>query len=146
VSMNFSSQITFLYFDDLHTPAEFFEETLGLETVDDQGFAKIYRISGGAFLGIVDAARGHCNVPTEQNTLITLVTEDVQGCYEHLLSKGIRAESRPQINPNANVECFFFEGPGGYAFEIQRFLDPEISRHFQIGSQPAAGDEAAQSE
>ena len=39
--MKFFSQITFLYFEDLTEPALFFEGTLGLEKVDDQGFAKI---------------------------------------------------------------------------------------------------------
>jgi hypothetical protein len=145
MTLSFSSQITFLYFDDLHAPSGFFEQTLGLETVDDQGFAKIYRVSAGAFLGIVDAAQGHCSAATEQNTLITLVTDDVQGWYEHLLSRGVHLESRPQVNPKANVECFFFEGPGGYAFEIQRFLNPEVSMHFKIGSQAAEGGKTGKS-
>jgi hypothetical protein len=83
----------------------------------------------------VDAAKGHCNAATEKNTLITLVTDDVQGWYEHLLSRGVPLESRPKVNPQANVECFFFEGPGGYAFEIQRFLNPEVSKHFETAQQ-----------
>jgi hypothetical protein len=29
------------------------------------------------------------------------------------------------------VECFFFQGPGGYAFEVQRFLNPDVSKYFQ---------------
>ena len=128
--MHFSSQITFLYFDNLEAPKEFFEETLGLDTIDDQGFAKIYRIAGGAFIGIVDAAQGYCQAPTEQNTLVTLIADDVHQWYEHLISQGVHIENPPQVNPKANVECFFFTGPGGYAFEIQRFLNPEISNHF----------------
>ena len=36
--MQFSSQITFLYFDDLKDATLFFEETLKLTKVDDQGF------------------------------------------------------------------------------------------------------------
>ena len=84
--MQFSSQITFLYFDDLNDVIPFFEEILMLTLIDDQEFAKIYRISGGAFLGIVDATQGYCQAPTEQNTLITLVTEDVHKWYAHLKS------------------------------------------------------------
>ena len=88
--MQFSSQITFLYFDDLSEATLFFEDTLKLSKVDDQGFAKIYCISGGAFLGIVDASQGYCRAPTEQNTLITLVTDDVHQWYEHLKSRGVQ--------------------------------------------------------
>ena len=75
--MKLSSQITFLYFKDLKGPAHFFEEILTLEKIDDQGFARIYKIAGGAFIGIVDESKGHCDAPTEKNTLITLVTDDV---------------------------------------------------------------------
>ena len=128
--MEFSSQITFLYFDDLNDATLFFEETLKLAKVDDQGFAKIYRISGGAFLGIVDASQGYCRAPSEQNTLITLVTENVKDWYQRLKSRGIQVDAPPKHQAKANVECFFFTGPGGYAFEVQKFLNPEIAAQF----------------
>ena len=129
--MQFSSQITFLYFDDLDDATLFFEETLKLIKVDDQGFAKIYRISGGAFLGIVDASKGYCRAPSEQNTLITLVAENVKDWYQRLKTSGVKIDGPPKINEIANVECFFFQGPGGYAFEVQRFLNPLIAEKFQ---------------
>jgi hypothetical protein len=129
--MKFFSQITFLYFEDLTEPALFFEGTLGLEKVDDQGFAKIYRISDGAFLGIVDASQGYCKAASEQNTLITLVTDDVHQWYEHLKSQGVRIDAPPKFHAKAKVECFFFQGPGGYAFEVQRFLNPDVSKYFR---------------
>jgi hypothetical protein len=128
--MQLSSQITFLYFKELTEPGRFFEEILKLEKVDDQGFARIYKISGGAFIGIVDEANGYGKAATEKNVLITLVTEDVHPWYERLKEAGIAIAAPPAIHSKANVECFFFEGPGGYAFEIQRFLNPEIAMHF----------------
>lgn len=129
--MRFSSQITFLYFNELTGPAHFFEEILQLQKVDDQGFARIYKITGGAFIGIVDEAKGYCDAPNEKNVLITLVTEDVHQWYERLKDAGIAIDAAPTIQEKANVECFFFEGPGGYAFEIQKFLNPEIAKHFK---------------
>ena len=128
--MRLSSQITFLYFKELAEPAHFFEEVLGLPKVDDQGFARIYRISGGAFIGIVDEAQGYCDAPAAKNMLITLVTEDVHQWYERLKAAGVAIDAAPAIHEKANVEGFFFEGPGGYAFEIQKFLNPEIAMHF----------------
>ena len=129
--MQFSSQITFLYFDDLNDAILFFEETLKLTKVDDQGFARIYRISGGAFIGIVDASKGYCRASREQNTLITLVTENVKDWYQRLKASGVKIDSPPKINETANVECFFFQGPGGYAFEVQWFLNPLIAEQFR---------------
>lgn len=128
--MKLSSQITFLYFKDLSAPAHFFEDILQLQKIDDQGFARIYKISGGAFIGIVDETTGHCDAPTEKNVLVTLVTDDVHPWYERLRDAGVAIEAAPAIQPKANVECFFFEGPGGYVFEIQTFLNPEIAMHF----------------
>jgi len=128
--MKLSSQITFLYFKELKEPGHFFEDVLKLEKIVDQGFARIYQIAGGAFIGIVDESQGHCNAPKEKNTLITLVTDDVHPWYERLLAAGMAIEAAPAIQPKANVECFFFEGPGGYDFEIQTFLNPDIAKHF----------------
>jgi predicted enzyme related to lactoylglutathione lyase len=129
--MKLSSQITFIYFKDLTEPAQFFEEILQLQKVDDQGFARIYKISGGAFIGIVDADQGYCDAPTAKNVLITLVTEDVHQWYERLKEAGVAIDAAPAVHQKANIEGFFFEGPGGYAFEIQKFLNPEIANHFK---------------
>jgi hypothetical protein len=129
--MKLSSQITFLYFKDLSEPAQFFEEILQLQKVDDQGFARIYKISGGAFIGIVDVDQGYCDAPTAKNVLITLVTEDVHQWYERLKEAGVAIDAAPAVHPKANIEGFFFEGPGGYAFEIQKFLNPKIAIHFK---------------
>ena len=128
--MTLSSQITFLYFKELTGPAIFFEETLGLQKVDDQGFARIYRISGGAFIGIVDEAHGYCDAPAAKDVLITLVTDDVHPWYKRLKDAGVAVDAAPAIHEKANVECFFFEGPGGYAFEIQKFLNPGVAKYF----------------
>ncbi len=129
--MKLSSQITFLYFKELTGPAHFFEDILQLQKVVGQGFARIYKISGGAFIGIVDEAKGYCEAPTAKNVLITLVTEDVHPWYERLKDAGVAIDAAPAIHEKANVECFFFEGPGGYAFEIQKFLNPGIAMHFK---------------
>ena len=129
--MNLSSQITFLYYKELSEPAHFFEEILGLQKVDDQGYARIYRISGGAFIGIVDEAHGYCEAPAAKDVLITLVTDDVHPWYERLKDAGVAVDAPPAIQEKANVECFFFEGPGGYAFEIQKFLNPAVAMHFK---------------
>jgi len=124
------SQITFLYFKDLAEAAFFFEDILQLELVDDQGAAKIYRLSGNAFIGIVDEKEGHCRAREKNAVLITIIAEKVQEWYDYLVSRGVRMETPVQRPENFPVECFFFKGPGGYEFEIQRFLKEETARQF----------------
>lgn len=125
------AQITFLYYKDFTEAVNFFENILDLELVDDQGAARIYRISGGAFIGVVDEKEGHCQSQETNAVLITLVTEDVKGWYDYLLSKGIEMETPVQRPESFPVECFFFKGPGGYEFEIQKFLKEETAKQFK---------------
>ena len=129
------SEITFMYFKELAEPARFMEEVLQLELVDDQGFARIYRVGGGGFIGIVDEAKGHHRAQDDNAVLITLVVDEVQPWHERLNGMGLRMLSGIKTVPEANVECFFFVGPGGYHFEIQKFLDPEVEARFKL--QPA---------
>jgi hypothetical protein len=62
--------------------------------------------------------------------LITLVVDDVRAWYDYLKSSGVCMETEPGFQAKANVECFFFQGPGGYVFEIQKFLNPDVSARF----------------
>jgi len=124
------SHITFLYFRGLAEAAHFFEDILSLELVDDQKAAKIYRLSGNAFIGIVDEKEGHCRVQEKNAVLITLVADNVQEWYDYLVSRGVRMETPVQRPESFPVECFFFKGPGGYEFEIQRFLNKKTAERF----------------
>ncbi len=125
-----TSQITFLYFQNLKAPARFFEEILQFQPVDDQGFAKIYRAAEGAFIGIVDDRHGHHKPKDESAVLISLTAEDVTGWHDYLKERGVKILAPVKIHEQAHVESCFFEGPGGYSFEIQRFLNPDTARLF----------------
>jgi predicted enzyme related to lactoylglutathione lyase len=120
------SQIVFLYYHDLQSISSFYEEVLGLELVDDQEWARIYRVCGNAFVGIVASSKGF-HQPQEKNAvLVTLVVDDVPGWYEYLLKKGTKMLTEPRYIEEIQVRGFFFEDPGGYTFEVQQFLNPDI--------------------
>lgn len=124
------SQITFLYYRDLHPIALFYEDVLGLELVDDQKWARIYRVSGHAFIGMVAGEKGF-HQPQEKNAvLVTLVVDDVPRWYEHLQSKGVKMLTELRHMEEIQVRCFFFEDPGGYTFEVQQFLNPNLAAIF----------------
>jgi len=124
------SQITFLYYHQIEPAASFYGEALGLELVEDQGWAKIYRISGSAFLGIVAGEKGF-HTPQERNAvLVTLVVDDVPGWYDRLKRLGIKLLSEIKHSPEIGVQGFFFQDPGGYALEVQQFLKPRQQEIF----------------
>jgi predicted enzyme related to lactoylglutathione lyase len=127
------SQITFLYYQDIEQAASFFQQVLGLEPVEDQQWAKIYRLSGNAFLGAVSGEQGFHQVQDQSAVLITLVVDDVRWWYEHLKSHGVKLLSELQHREEIQIRCFFFEDPGGYSYEIQQFLKPDLINIFHPG-------------
>ena len=120
------SQITFLYYDEIEPIARFYEEVMGFELVEDQRWAKIYRVGSDAFLGIVVGEKGYHRTREKSAVLVTLVVDDVLGWYEHLKVNGVRPLTDVQDREDIQIRCFFFDDPGGYTLEIQQFLKPEL--------------------
>lgn len=125
------SQITFFYYRDFERARDFYERIMGFELADDQGTCRIYRVRGTAFLGIVDERYGHCSAPrNESNVLLTLVTNDVKGWWNHLHKEKVKITSELLSKPEIQIEAFFFEDPEGYALEVQSFLNPGLRKVF----------------
>ncbi|WP_244629710.1 VOC family protein [Martelella limonii] len=121
--------ITFYYYEDIHAVAPFYEDVLGFELVLDQGLARIYRIAGNAYFGIVDGNKGHLKHQPKSAALLTVVSEDVEAWHEKLSKAGVTGLSG-MLRGNY-CEHFFFEDPAGYAIEIQRFHNPEVAKLFK---------------
>lgn len=124
------SQITFLYYRDLQPVQKFYQEIMGFELVEDQGWAKIYRVSGNAYLGIVDGKRGFHKAQEKSAVLITLVVDDEFGWYDYLKRKGVKMLTKLREMEDIQIRGFFLEDPGGYAIEVQQFLNPDVARIF----------------
>lgn len=121
--------ITFFYYDDIHVAAPFYENDLGLELVLDQGLARIYRIAGKCYFGIVDGNRGHLKHQEKSAVLLTIVAQDVEGWHKRMKEAGVNGLS--EILRGTYCEHFFFEDPAGYAIEIQRFHNPDVAKLFK---------------
>ena len=120
------SQITFFYYPDLAEPAGFYEEVMDFELVEDQGFARLYRVTGNAFMGIVVGDRGFRRPQASNAVLLTLLVSDVNGWYAYLWSSGAKLLTEIQDRPAMGLRCFFLEDPGGYGIEIQEFTTPRL--------------------
>ena len=124
------SQIAFFYYPDLAPAAAFYEGVLGFPLVVDQGWARIYRVAGTAFLGIVAGEKGF-HRPQERNAvLLTLVVDDAAAWYQHLAAQGITLLTELRHREDLQIRCFYLQDPGGYSIEIQEFLQPEARRQF----------------
>jgi len=114
-------QVTFLYTRDLEMTAQFYEQTMGLPLVLDQGSCRIYRVGAGGYLGFCwreDA------LLQPEGLILTIVTGEVDRWHHYLQSRGIDFERPPTYNADYNIYQCFLRDPNGYLIEIQQFLDP----------------------
>ena len=122
--------ITFLSYADPEAGIRFYHDVLGLTLVEDQGWAKVYRICEGGYVGIVQAKKSPAE-PVGAGALLSLTVPDVDAWYEHLKGhQEIEILSAPAMVPGIPVYSFFLMDPAGYHLEIQAFTDPETAVRF----------------
>ena len=121
----FAQQITFLYAEVPAPSWEFYENTLGLALVQDQGTCRIYATSPGerGFLGIcrARAPRASENPRVQGGVVFTFVDPDVEGWHAKLKALGVKVPERVEYSEAYRVTHFFFHDPAGYLLEVQRF-------------------------
>lgn len=114
--------ITFLYYRDLEKAAEFYEEVMGFELTIDQGWAKIYRVTDSAYVGVVDERRGYHRTSPTKPVMVTLVVSDVDAWYRYLKDKGVKTLNEPHDIEELGLRAFLLEDPEGYVIEVQKFI------------------------
>ncbi len=115
-------QISWVYCEDLAATCRFYQETLGLRQVMDQGAARIFQAASGAFIGVCRAVEGRVAEP--RGSMISLVTDEVDAWHARLTAAGVKTRGRPRTLEAFGIYCFFAEDPNGYVIEFQQFLDP----------------------
>jgi predicted enzyme related to lactoylglutathione lyase len=106
---------------------KFYEDTMGLEMVVDQGWSKIYKIREGAYLGLVDGAKGYHRPSEIKPVIICLNVTDAEAWYNKLIKKGVVIEKKPEESERLKIKVFMFKDPEGYVIEIQESLPEALS-------------------
>jgi len=121
--------ITFLRYEDMSVGEGFYGKALGLALVDDQDWAKVYRISPGAYVGLVSARKRLLEKPVGRGVLLSITVktrEDVDRWFEKLReTPDVELLNSPGMVESLPVYSFFFIDPGGYQLEIQAFTTEE---------------------
>lgn len=128
--MNFTSQVTFLYFDELEEAKHFFNQVLGLEVVYDPGWACIWRVGKDSFIGGVDVKRGSIEVESRGGVLISLTVDNIEVALENLKKHKIKDLPEIKYFEEIQLKSLIFTGPEGYKFEIQEFITEEQRKLF----------------
>lgn len=121
MSKTIDGLITFLYYDDLERATGFYEEIIGLKLVIDQGWAKIFKVSENAYIGLVDGKRGYHRPSPIKPVMITLIVPDVDSWYYYLKEQNVKILSEPRDNKELNIRTLLIEDPEGYVIEIEHF-------------------------
>lgn len=111
--------ITFIYYKDLDKGIDFYENTLGFTLAIDQGWCKIYQISGSGYLGIVDEDKGMQNWHKDKTVQICIRVPDVMAWYDYCRSLALDNLSDLFISEELKIKAFVFDDPEGYQVEFQ---------------------------
>lgn len=114
-----NAQIGWVYTHDLDSTAEFYREILGLECIRDEGSARIFKTGNTAFIGVCRAFDDRVVEP--RGGMISIVTDDVDGWYQHLTDNGLAIENPPRRLEQFGIYSFFVSDPNGYVIEFQQF-------------------------
>lgn len=118
----YSSNITFIYYNDMLYGSYFVGKILDLPLVMDQGFAKVFQVNKTSFIGIVKLSK---EVIYKGNTLVSLSTNNIKSEYERVSKLVVFNLSHIQHIAQIPLDSFFFKDKEGHEFEIQEFLGEE---------------------
>jgi len=122
--MSFDQVVTFLAVSDVDRSSILYGDVLGLEMVLDQVDCRVFRVCRDGFLGVCQRP----DAPKPAATIVTLVTDDVDGWHDRLVAAGVTCDRPPQRNERYDLYHAFYRDPDGHVIEIQTFLDPSWPR------------------
>jgi len=115
-------QITFLYYKDLNKAIRFYEDVMGFKLAIDQGWSKIYHVTGNAHIGLVDEVRGRFNNEPKKTNQICLRVPNVEAWHKHLKDRGVTSLTDIKESHELKIKVFVLLDPGDYELEIQEAI------------------------
>ncbi|WP_054007813.1 VOC family protein [Cypionkella psychrotolerans] len=115
--------ITFLYYRDLDRAIAFYEGVLGFRLAIDQGWSKIYCVTGAAHVGLVDETRGMHRACDPKPVQICIRVPNVDAWHAWVKSKNVEGLTETKSSSALRIRAFVFNDPEGYQIEVQSALD-----------------------
>ena len=113
--------LTFFYYKDLEKAAEFYEKIMGFQLIEDQKWAKIFKVKDNAYMGCVDGNIGYHKYSDTKPVMLTVIVDDPDEWYEHFKKNGVETINEPHDDKELNLRIFLLNDPEGYVIEIQKF-------------------------
>lgn len=140
VNLGVRGTVLWLYYEDLHGAEAFYQGLLGVETVVDQGWAKVLPASPTGFVGLVDGERGLHRATEDKAVSVSFMTDDLEDWLDHAGTVG----SLVLETPNPILEGEFLRtlvgyDPEGYRLRWDDFLEVEGNRELVGKLVPSVG-------
>ena len=136
--LGFKATVTWMYYKDMQAMQEFYEKTLGLEFIVDQGWAKVLKASATGYIGLVDEKKGMHSFTEDKAVTVAFFIEDLDGWYNYTKTNKLFALRSDSIGtgPEGKYRAFVGYDPEGYYLEFDRFYphaDNELMRMKYLG-------------
>jgi len=119
--LGIQGSIFWLYYQDLKEAQDFYEKTLKLEFLVNQGFAQIYASSASGFIGPVDGSQGLHPFTEKKAVNIGFITDQIDQWYKYLIGRGLKIKSPLDEAEQGRVRAFVAFDIADYYFEFDRF-------------------------
>ena len=124
--LGIKATVLWLYHRDLDHMTRFYETLFGVHLLVDQGWAKIYSIVGGGYLGLVESERGMHKATDQSAVTVSFFTNNVHAWFDRAKSTdGFRLRTPEVTDESGLVHIFVGYDPEGYFLEWDTFLDRE---------------------
>lgn len=122
-TLSVQATVLWLYYQDLKPMQRFYEDLLGVPLLVDQGWAKVYQVAGGGFIGLVDGERGLHQAASQKGTTVSFFTAEVDAWFRWVAScPGFRLRTPEVTHEGSRVRLFVGYDPEGYFLEWDTFL------------------------
>ena len=121
--LHIHSTITWLYHKDVLGMEGFYQDVLGLGMVADQGWTKIYKITGTSYLAIVDERRGMNKYSKEKAVNVGFILDDLEGWFNYVSENKVIPLRNNELStgPESKYKAFVGYGPEDYFYEFDVF-------------------------
>ncbi|MEP2668403.1 MAG: VOC family protein [Cyclobacteriaceae bacterium] len=137
--LGFNATITWLYYKDMLLMENFYEQTLGLSLIADQGWAKIYQSSSSGYIGLVDERRGMHNHTEMKAVNVSFILKDIDGWFKYVNENKTFELRSNEIGtgPENKYRAFVGFDPEGYYMEFDTFYEhPDNEKLLKYLSEP----------
>lgn len=122
--------VTFLYYEDLAAPREFYGKTLGFSSYYEQQWVSLYRVAEGAAIGIAQSTGGQLTANIKRDAaMVSIVTNDVESVFKRLKqTAGVILQKEIYDHPQVPIRAFLLRDPGGYSIEFFQWRKDAVLR------------------